>query len=127
MKKRMADMLKQADAMQDSIDTMQRMYDITAKMAAADAPHGRPHARNAGRDSHIAGSISRISIDFLRPIRSYFYWEKHCFDIPICWSLRSIFESLDGLDQIVEKFTYLTATSPSWTPYCRRCSRRCRR
>ena len=27
--------------------------------------------------------------DFFRPIRNYFYWEPHCFDIPICWSLRS--------------------------------------
>ena len=31
--------------------------------------------------------------DFFRPIRSYFYWEKHCYDIPICFSLRSIFDS----------------------------------
>ena len=22
--------------------------------------------------------------DFFRPIRSYFYWEKHCYDIPAC-------------------------------------------
>ncbi len=28
--------------------------------------------------------------DFFRPLRSYFYWEKHCFDIPICWALRSL-------------------------------------
>ncbi len=38
--------------------------------------------------------------DFLRPIRNYFYWEPHCYDIPICWSLRSIFDSLDGVDEI---------------------------
>jgi RND superfamily putative drug exporter len=25
--------------------------------------------------------------DFFRPIRSYFYWEKHCFDIPVCAAL----------------------------------------
>jgi RND superfamily putative drug exporter len=107
MKKRMADMLKQADAMQMSIDTMQRMYDITAKMAAV-THHmdGLTHEMldvTATLRDHIEDFI-----DFWRPIRSYFYWEKHCFDIPICWSLRSIFESLDGLDQIVEKFTYLT-------------------
>jgi putative drug exporter of the RND superfamily len=36
--------------------------------------------------------------DFFRPIRSYFYWEKHCFDIPVCWSLRSVFDTLDGID-----------------------------
>jgi RND superfamily putative drug exporter len=35
--------------------------------------------------------------DMWRPIRSYFYWEKHCFDIPVCWSLRSVFDALDGI------------------------------
>ena len=28
--------------------------------------------------------------DFFRPIRNYFYWEPHCYNIPICWALRSI-------------------------------------
>src|ERR1700743_3246185 len=41
--------------------------------------------------------------DFFRPLRSYFYWEKHCYDIPICWSIRSIFDSLDGLDTLHDK------------------------
>ena len=41
--------------------------------------------------------------DFFRPIRNYFYWEPHCFDIPICWSLRSIFDSLDGIDATADK------------------------
>ncbi len=44
MKKRMADMLKQADAMQQSIDTMQRMYDITLEDGRCHPPHGRPYA-----------------------------------------------------------------------------------
>ncbi|MBZ4532836.1 MMPL/RND family transporter [Mycobacterium avium] len=40
--------------------------------------------------------------DFFRPIRSYFYWEKHCFDIPVCWAFRSLFESIDGLDKMAD-------------------------
>ena len=40
--------------------------------------------------------------DFFRPIRSYFYWEKHCFDIPVCWSLRSVFDTLDGIDTMTD-------------------------
>ena len=36
--------------------------------------------------------------DFFRPIRNYFYWEPHCFNIPICWSMRSVFDTLDGVD-----------------------------
>jgi RND superfamily putative drug exporter len=35
--------------------------------------------------------------DFFRPLRNYFYWEPHCFDIPVCWSVRSIFDALDGI------------------------------
>ena len=106
MHQRMADMLKQADAMQQSIDTMQRMYAITSQMAAVThhmdgLTHEMLDVTNTLRDN-----IANFD-DFWRPIRSYFYWEKHCFDIPICWSLRSIFDALDGLDQITEKFTYL--------------------
>ncbi|OIN80275.1 MMPL family transporter [Mycobacterium malmoense] len=107
MKQRMKDMLKQADAMQESIDTMQRMYNITSQIAAtthhmAGLTHEMVDVTSELRD-HIADFD-----DFWRPIRSYFYWEKHCFDIPICWSLRSIFDALDGLDQITEKFVALT-------------------
>jgi putative drug exporter of the RND superfamily len=46
--------------------------------------------------------------DFWRPLRSYFYWEKHCFDIPMCWSFRSLFESLDGIDKLSEKLHMLS-------------------
>jgi len=107
MKQRMKDMLQQADAMQQSIDTMQRMYGITAKMAAVThhmdgLTHEMLDVTNTLRDN-----IANFD-DFWRPIRSYFYWEKHCFDVPICWSLRSIFDALDGLDQITEKFTALS-------------------
>jgi RND superfamily putative drug exporter len=48
--------------------------------------------------------------DFFRPIRSYFYWDRHCYDIPACWALRSTFDSLDSIDQLTEKFENLTAT-----------------
>jgi RND superfamily putative drug exporter len=36
--------------------------------------------------------------DFFRPIRNYLYWEPHCYDIPVCWSMRSVFDTLDGVD-----------------------------
>lgn len=42
--------------------------------------------------------------DFFRPMRSYFYWEKHCFDIPICWALRSLVESVDTVDKFADEF-----------------------
>ena len=35
-------------------------------------------------------------------MRNYFYWEPHCFDIPVCWSIRSIFDTLDGIDTMTD-------------------------
>ena len=40
--------------------------------------------------------------DFFRPIKSYFYWEKHCFDIPLCWAFRSLWDTIDHIDHLAE-------------------------
>jgi RND superfamily putative drug exporter len=40
--------------------------------------------------------------DFFRPVRNYFYWEPHCFNIPVCWSIRSVFDALDGVDTMTD-------------------------
>ncbi len=40
--------------------------------------------------------------DFFRPIKSYFYWDRHCFDVPVCWTFRSIFDTLDHIDKLAE-------------------------
>lgn len=42
--------------------------------------------------------------DIFRPMRTYLYWEKHCFDIPICWAIRSLVESVDSVDKITDEF-----------------------
>jgi RND superfamily putative drug exporter len=47
--------------------------------------------------------------DFWRPIRNYFQWEPHCYDIPLCWSLSSIFQSLDGIDGVSDKLKEVVA------------------
>jgi putative drug exporter of the RND superfamily len=40
--------------------------------------------------------------DFFRPLKSYFYWEKHCFNIPICWAFRSLWDTIDHIDHLAE-------------------------
>ncbi len=107
MHERMADMLKQADALQVSIDTMEHMYDIMGEMVTT-----TDHMDLLTRDMmHVTDQL-RDNIanfeDFWRPVRSYFYWDKHCSAIPVCWSIRSIFDALDGVDQIAEKLTGLS-------------------
>jgi putative drug exporter of the RND superfamily len=97
----MADMLKQADEMQTTIDSMVKMESLTAQMA--DTTHEMVKKMH-DMTLDIAELRDHISDfdDFFRPIRSYFYWEKHCFDIPVCWSLRSVFDTLDGIDTMTD-------------------------
>ena len=45
----------------------------------------------------VAGDQISAFDDFFRPIRSYFYWDKHCFDVPVCWTLRNLFDAIDGI------------------------------
>ncbi|MUM16845.1 RND family transporter [Mycobacterium sp. CBMA271] len=100
-KKRIADMQKQADDMSTMIKSMQHTYDVMRRMT--DVTHsmvGHTHELEKLTDD-LRGSIALFD-DFLRPIRNYFYWEKHCFDIPICWSIRSIFDALDGSDALAD-------------------------
>ena len=40
-------------------------------------------------------------------MRSYLYWERHCFDIPICFALRSLNETTDNVDQVSEQLVNL--------------------
>jgi RND superfamily putative drug exporter len=38
--------------------------------------------------------------DFFRPLKSYFYWDKHCFDVPMCWAFRSLWDTIDHIDHL---------------------------
>ncbi|SOJ56222.1 Siderophore exporter MmpL4 [Mycobacterium simulans] len=108
LRDRMNDILKMADEMQFMIETMQRMYQVTQDLSRAADDSARTTAETAAITDELRNHIADFD-DFWRPIRSYFYWEKHCFDIPMCWSFRSLFDSLDGFDQLAEKFHDLTA------------------
>ena len=93
----MANMLKQAEDMQVTIDSMTKMQSITVQMA--DVTHSMvTKMKSMTMDvAEMRDSISDFD-DFFRPIRNYLYWEPHCFNIPVCWSMRSIFDTLDGID-----------------------------
>jgi len=102
LKDRMADILKMSDAMRFMIDNLQRMYGLLQQVDAtthdlAQNTHELTAITDELRD-HIADFD-----DFFRPLRNYFYWEPHCFDIPLCWSTRSLFDSLDGIDELTDK------------------------
>ncbi|GAB1813085.1 MMPL/RND family transporter [Mycobacterium sp. MUNTM1] len=102
-----AQMLQQADEMSRTVASMERMYTITSELTATThSMVGRTHEM-VDTTKELRNNISDFE-DFWRPIRSYFYWEKHCYDIPICWSLRSVFDTLDGIDAITDELQGLT-------------------
>ncbi|WP_183469679.1 RND family transporter [Mycolicibacterium iranicum] len=101
MQDRMADMLVQADAMQTNIDTMTRMSSLMQQMS--DVTH-QMVAKTRDMTIDIAELRDHIADfdDFFRPIRNYFYWEPHCYDIPVCWTIRSVFDTLDGINPLTD-------------------------
>jgi putative drug exporter of the RND superfamily len=102
----MANMLKQANDMQTTINTMERMQSITEQMAAT--THSMVE-KMKGMTLDIEELRDHISDfdDFFRPIRNYFYWEPHCFNIPVCWAIRSVFDTLDGIDTLTDDINNL--------------------
>jgi RND superfamily putative drug exporter len=94
---RMADMLVQADEIQTTIDTLTQMSNLTQQMA--DTTHSMvAKTKNMTLDiAELRDFIANFD-DFFRPVRSYFYWEPHCFNIPVCSAMRSVFDTIDGVN-----------------------------
>ncbi|OBH79292.1 hypothetical protein A5681_05795 [Mycobacterium scrofulaceum] len=106
MQDRTNDMVQQIALMDKQIATMKRMYQLQTELAAITHDSITKSKEMSLVLNELRDHMSDFE-DFFRPIRSYFYWERHCYDIPICWSLRMIFETLDGVDTLSDKFKEL--------------------
>ncbi len=106
MKASINELLKQADMLARQIVLMKRMYEFQKKMT--EITH---QTFTETKDLTLVVNELRDNVsdfeDFWRPIRSYFYWEKHCYNIPICWSIRSIFDLFNGVDELGDKLLEL--------------------
>ncbi len=96
-------LLKQAGDLQVSIDSMTTMMDIQTELAAVTKRMADKMKVTSQDTSDVRDHLADFD-DFFRPIRNYFYWEPHCFDIPVCLAMRSIFESLDGIGKMSDDF-----------------------
>jgi RND superfamily putative drug exporter len=103
------DLLKQAGELAKTIDILKQQYVLQQQLAAATHSETQSFHDTVDTIRDLRDKIATFD-DFFRPIRSYFYWERHCFDIPACWAIRSVLDALDGVDQLTEKFENLTAT-----------------
>ncbi|OBF76891.1 hypothetical protein A5750_07305 [Mycobacterium sp. 852002-51613_SCH5001154] len=102
MQARTDDMLKQADLIAQQIATIKRLYELQKRMTEITHDTITKTKEMTVVLNEVRQHLSDFE-DFFRPLRSYFYWERHCYDIPICWSLRNIFETFDGVDILADK------------------------
>jgi putative drug exporter of the RND superfamily len=100
-------LLKQADEIRKTMATLHRQMEVTQDLSNTTHETTRLTKETVRITEALRDDIANFD-DFFRPIRSFFYWEKHCYDIPACWTLRSIFNALDGIDQVSENVEELS-------------------
>ena len=103
------DLQRQAAELAKTINILKQQYVLQQQLAADTHSEAQSFHDTIAVIQDVRDKIANFD-DFFRPIRSYFYWEKHCYDIPACYALRSTFDVLDSIDQLTEKFENLTAT-----------------
>ncbi len=106
MQDRMADMLVQGEQMQDTINTMTQMINLMERLSSVTHDMVGKTDQTALDIAELRDHISEFD-DFFRPIRNYLYWEPHCYNIPLCWSTRSVFDTLDGVDKMTDDIQQL--------------------
>ncbi|BAN32359.1 MMPL family transporter [Mycobacterium avium subsp. hominissuis] len=108
-KERAEDLLKQADNLKDTVGILNQQYALQKQLAASTHDETQSFHDTIAIINDLRDKIANFD-DFFRPVRSYFYWEKHCFDIPACFAFRSVFDALDGIDELSAQFEKLTAS-----------------
>jgi RND superfamily putative drug exporter len=121
LKTRVGDIDTMAQELGDMITSMQTLHTMMGQFS--DATH-----RTVADMTTMKASVDQMRdhlADFddeVRPLRNYFYWEPHCFDIPVCWGIRSAFGALDGVDglsdnmgALLKDFGDIDALTPQMT------------
>ena len=113
---RAADLVKQVAEISKSITLLQQQYELQGQQyelqqqaTAATDEQVTAFRETSETIKDLRDKVANVD-DFLRPIRNYFYWEPHCFDIPMCASFRSLFDALDGVDKLTDQFGQVTAS-----------------
>ena len=98
----LANQLKTVDAMNTSIDILEKQYQLSLKQTQLTQDSAAKSADLLETTKELRDNIANFDDQF-RPLRNYFYWEPHCFDIPLCSATKSLFDSLDGIDEVTDK------------------------
>jgi putative drug exporter of the RND superfamily len=106
-KGRLDDMSKLADQLGGTIKSLERVNVLMNQLVGT-----THHVAGVTKDTVAITNEVRDDIanfdDTFRPLRSYFYADPHCYNIPICWGIRSAYNATDGVDKLSEKLGELT-------------------
>ena len=101
-------LLDQISEISTAIDLLNRQYVAQQQLSDATDEQSRVFHETVDTMNDLRDKIANVD-DFFRPIRNYFYWEPHCYDIPLCATFRSLFDALDGIDKLTTQFDGITA------------------
>ncbi len=103
----LGDLTKLADQLGGTISSLERVNGLMNQMVAT-----THHVAGVTKETKAITDEVRDNIadfdDTFRPMRSYFYADQHCYNIPICWAIRSAYNATDGVDKLSEKLGELT-------------------
>jgi putative drug exporter of the RND superfamily len=99
-------LLKQADELRKTMATLHQQMQVTQDLSNTTHQTVVLTKETVEITQALRDEIANFD-DFFRPIRSAFYWEKHCYDVPLCWAIQSIFNALDGIDEISDNIEKL--------------------
>jgi putative drug exporter of the RND superfamily len=104
---RTRDLLKQVDDMQTSIASLQHTLALTNQLSGLTQDLSGKTLDLVATTDDLRDHIADFD-DTFRPLRNYLNWEPHCFDIPLCQGIRSIYDALDGIDALTDQLGGLT-------------------
>jgi transport protein len=93
---------KQAQIQAETVETLGKTIDLTQKLADDLHTTVLTFENLQAVTDEVNSDIANLD-DFMRPLKAYFYWEPHCFDIPVCYAFKSLFDGLDGIDALDEQ------------------------
>ena len=103
------DLLKQVDEIDKTIGILRQQATLQGQANAATHEQVEAFHQTVAVARDLRDKIANFD-DFFRPLRNYFYWEPHCFDIPICSALRSLFDALDGINALTDQLANVTTS-----------------
>ena len=99
-------MLKLADELGGTIAALERMNALMQQLVGTTHHMVGVTKETAAITAEVRDDIADFD-DTFRPLRSYFYAEPHCYNIPVCWAIRSLYNAMDGVDKLSEKLDEL--------------------